>query len=105
MLFTTAILTLYIEIIIVKATTPPVPSAPPLPSTSTPASYFLAGIADHLRPRIQIAYKFRRNPLRYQGNFEHQNKILESSIIDCCIIIVNAYCNYIINAYYNYFFF
>jgi len=86
-LFTTAILALYIEIVIVKATAPP---EPPEPSTSTPASYFAAGVADHLRPRIQIVYKIRRNLLRDQGNFEHQNKILHPSIfvINYCIIII-----------------
>jgi hypothetical protein len=93
-LFTTVILALYIEIVIVKVTAPP---APPVPSTITPASYFAAGVADHLRSRIQIVYKFRRNLLREQGNCEHQNKTLQFSmfIINYCIIIINAYYNYI----------
>jgi len=70
-----------------------------VPSTSTPASYFASGVADHLRPRTQIIFKFRRNILRDKGNFEHQNKILESSIfiINYCIIIIHAYYNCIID--------
>jgi hypothetical protein len=97
-LFTSTTVALYVEIIIVKATAPPAP--PPVPSTSTPASYFAAVVADNLRLCIQILYKFRRNLLRDQGNFERQNKTLESSIfiINYCIIIINAYYNYINNA-------
>ena len=37
-------------------------------------------------------------------NFEETNKILESStIINYCIIFINAYYNYIINAQYHYY--
>ena len=79
-LFTTVIVAPYFEIVIVKATAPPAPPALPVPSTSTPASYFAAGVTDYLRQRYQIVYKFRRKLLRDQGNFEQQNKILESSI-------------------------
>jgi hypothetical protein len=49
---------------------------------------------------------FEEIPLCAHGNFEQQNKVLESSIIifNYCIII-NAYYNYncIINSYYNYY--
>jgi hypothetical protein len=40
------------------------------------------------------------------GNFEEQNKVLESVIIiiNYCIIIMNAYYNYTISAQYNYIF-
>jgi len=40
------------------------------------------------------------------GNFEEQNKVLESLIIiiNYCIIIMNAYYNYTISAQYNYIF-
>ena len=39
------------------------------------------------------------------GKFEEQFKVLESSmtIINYCIIIINAYYTYIINAQYNYY--
>ena len=49
---------------------------------------------------------FEEIPLCAHGNFEKQNKVLESSIIiiNYCIII-HAYYNYncIINSYYNYY--
>jgi len=40
------------------------------------------------------------------GNFEEQNKVLESVIIiiNYCIIIMNAYYNYTISAQYSYIF-
>ena len=46
-----------------------------------------------LRARAQIVYKFGRNSLHIYGNFEEQNKFLESSIIiiNYCMIIILYY--------------
>jgi len=48
-------------------------------------------------------YTFQAFLLCADGNFEMQNKVLEPSIIiiNCCIIISNAYYNGIINSRYN----
>ena len=44
-------------------------------------------LANPLRERAQIVYKFRRNPFSAHGNFEKRNKILKSSILLLLLVL------------------
>jgi hypothetical protein len=53
---------------------------------------------------LKLSVNFEEIFSRAYGNFEEQNKVLKSSIfiINCRIIITNAYYNYVNNVQYNY---
>ena len=46
----------------------------------------------------KFSINFKEILLGAHGNFEEQNKVLESfiMIINYCIVIINAYCNHIV---------